>query len=445
MNSWFKTIGFLLVLCSLAMPTAAWQSVGADRQISSDSAEEIEPALITQTRFGVEYTVAVYMRFNPNIASANSQLYASAYTSTGLSCIGAVPAHSSYTQYADPVLAQNSTNRIFLAALARNASGDNAILAWYSDNGGWTWYGPTVVDTMASGNEQLDKPVIAVAPNGRVWLAYIGASGSNTIYVQHGTLTSGVWSWSGRLDAMPGRSHADAPQIMVDSDNRPYLLWVDDELASPPTRIRLARGVADSSTVPFTGVADIAVATESLYGHKVSEFVTVQGSIQVRARTVPVAKLDTSRRRISVAWHEPNGSSYSRIRFASLVTNAGTPAWTTPTVIAAAAAHDINVGMDFNPANGAYFVTYYSFSASAYSVIGVYVQFDAWGNPSNGNSNATISSVSRMGDVSYLASSPTNVRNIGEYHDVSFTNGAFKSAQIIVYPTSDVWIFTVTP
>jgi hypothetical protein len=171
-----------------------------------------------------------------------------------------------------------------------------------------------------------------------------------------------------------------------------------------------------------------------------------------------------------VAWHEQNGGlGQSRIRFASLRTTVLPYKWTeNPPIISTASGYNINVGMDFDTSGG-YVVTWYRFAPgqSAYTNIGTYVRFDAAGNPvGESPSNVT----GRTGDVRHYRpdSVPCNAetppaccvggvdicsvgrRYIGEYHDVSFTNGRFKCAHLIIglpdtgETIGDPWVFIVS-
>jgi hypothetical protein len=64
--------------------------------------------------------------------------------------------------------------------------------------------------------------------------------------------------------------------------------------------------------------------------------------------------------------------------------------------------------------------------------------------PMHDNGNNTI--IGRLGDVAGYTVSPANSNNryIGEYHDVSYSHGTFKSVHIIVAPIGNPFIFEAT-
>jgi hypothetical protein len=421
----------------------------------NDSAEEIEPALISQSRFGVDYVVTVYMKFNPNIAAVPSTLEFAAYTSNGLSTYGALPTSSAlanYNRFADPVLAQPEgvTNpRIYLAAIGINDNGDSALIIWSSDNGGWYWTAPYVIETETTSGMNLDKPGITVAPDGTVHLAYINAAGANTMSYRSGTYnaSAGTWSWSAATNVLGNATNCQAPQVMVDSNYDVYILYTDDQLGAPnPSRIRLVRDDAAVPGVAFAQVNDMP-NIGLLYGTTaLGEWIPLKPGVQVRGRTVPVARLDRANRRIAAAWHEADGSGHSRIRFASLETD-GSRTWTNPLVIAASGGHDINVGMAKDDL-GKWLVTYYSFpgtgTASYYSQVGTTVYFSG-DTPLHDSGNNTMIT-GRLGDLADYHDAPagSSHRFLGEYHDVSYSLGTFKSVHILVTGTGNPWIFEAT-
>jgi hypothetical protein len=85
------------LLFVLAAPASA-VTPGAEHMTVYDSAEEIEPALISQARSGVDYVVTVYMKFNPDINTASTLQYA-VYTSSGLSTFAGLPTSSAVASY----------------------------------------------------------------------------------------------------------------------------------------------------------------------------------------------------------------------------------------------------------------------------------------------------------------------------------------------------------
>ena|GEM_PF-4006239 len=438
------------LLFVVAAPASA-VTPGAEHMTVYDSAEEIEPALISQARSGVDYVVTVYMKFNPDINTASTLQYA-VYTSSGQSTFAGLPTSSavaSYTTLADPILAQQEgvTNpRIYLAALGKKGemeSIDSALIIWSSDNGGLSWTAPQVIKFETTANVFFDKPAITVGPDGSVHVAYLNFNSntfSNTMSYLSGTYEplNDTWSWPPfPTDVSSG--NLAAPQVMVDTNDDVYILYVDGSRNS----IRLVR--KDATGVSFDPVSDIP-NTGRLYGFLHDEFIPLKTNVSIRAVTVPVARLDRANGRIAAAWHEGDGEGHSQVRFASLETEPGARTWSNPLVIAAAGGHDINVGMAEDDL-GKWLVTYYSFPGtgtdSYYSPVGTTVYFNG-DTPMHDNGNNTI--IGRLGDVADYAQSPlgSGQRYLGEYHDVSYSLGTFKSVHIIVAPIGNPWIFEVT-
>jgi hypothetical protein len=439
---------FAALLFIVAAPAFA-VTPGAEHMTVYDYAEEIEPALISQSRSGVDYVVTVYMKFNPNITTAHSTLEYFAYNGSGSSTYGALPTSSAlanYDTYFDPVLAQAEgvTNpRIYLTAGGVNSvSGDTVLIIWSSNDGGWTWTAPYVIEsqTKSASNLSIDKPAMTVGPDGSVHVAYIEHAASNTMSYRSGTYnaSTGAWSWSAATNVLGAASNVSAPQVMVDTNSDVYILYVDG------ARIALVRDDAGVPGVSFAQVNDIP-SIGQLYGTAfVSDFITLKTGVLIRAVSVPVARLDRTNRRIVAAWHEPDGAGHSRIRFASLETD-GARTWTNPIIIAAAGGHDINVGMAKDDL-GKWLVTYYSFPStdSYYSQVGTTVYFSG-DTPMHDNGNNTMIT-GRLGDVADLHDNPagSGKRYLGEYHDVSYSLGTFKSVHIVAATIVIPWIFEAT-
>jgi len=446
-------IGFLLfIFLGVAAPPAfAWTQV-AEKQLAYQPQDEIEPALIAYTNFGVEYVASVWMNFDPNI-NTPSTLHYTAWTVGGnsLTTTGTIPTVAGYSRYADPVLVKHPTlNRIFLVAVARNDAPDpidpdltvtrTAIVVWYSNNAGWDWSSGRVVasDSYRSDSTaiDLDKPVAATGPDGRLWVSYIrGVGNTNYLLVRNGTASGSplTWSWSSASTVTSGAP--SAPQIAVDSNGDVYVLatrstgsigfWRDD--------------AQDANGVSFAALPFIP-NVGTLYRTSPASDLNVGSGVIVRAVTVPIMKLDRAHRRISVVWHESNGAGATRLQYA--VWRLDTAVWSNVTFAAGGGVHHINVGLDYDAA-GNVLVTWYRFGGSStYTNAGKFVTFDANHNPQWVSDNAI---TNRLGDAANLTADGTGRRYIGEYHEVSYTNNKFYAAHIVaVLPWSDPWVFTVS-
>jgi hypothetical protein len=468
-------VGIVLSFGWLAPDALALTEVpGSEKRMIDQAPDEIEPALMSYTHFGVEYSVAVWMNFDPNIATVPSTLKYTAWTSNGLTNTGSsIPPVAGYARYADPVLVKHPTStRIFLAALARTETQtgtplattriDSAIVVWYSDNGGWSWSSGRVIATDVWTRSDvvnrpdrwiLDKPGIATAPNGTVWVTYTRRGGEVTfnlydgwLQVQSGTISGSTWSWSGRTTIVaPGGTQYIAPAIMVDADGDVYVLstrtgdaielWRDD--AQDMNGVFFQQMPALPNPGPFR------------------DTITV-GGVTLRAVTVPAVKLDRTRRRICVVWHVSPGTgdpvvnareTYLRFAVYRIDEPIANLRWTNHLFAAGGGVHHVNVGMDHDT-NGNVVVTWYRFNpgTSAYWNVGKFVTFGTNHTPSWVSDDPI---TTKMGDVATLTDDdpdPNRVglRHIGEYHDVVFTNGKFKAVHIIaVEPWSDPWTFEV--
>lgn len=426
----------------------------SEKQLIHQAQDEIEPAMISYTHFGIEYSVAVWMNFDPNINTASTLKY-TAWTSNGLTNTGGtIPLIAGYARYADPVIVKHPTStRIFLVALAQtqtlNSANqvdriDSAIAVWYSDNGGWNWSSGRVITTDVWTREQadafrwlVDKPGAAAAPNGTVWVTYTRRGGEalfnlydGWLQVQSGTISGSTWSWSARTTVAQSGVQV-APAIMVDSDGDVYVLstrssgiglWRDDA--------QDAAGFAEMPPVPNTGGLSNTIPV---------------GAVTIRAVTVPAVKLDRARRRICVVWHEsPGVDTETHLRFAVYRIDVADPAqrWSNVLFAAGTGVHHVNVGMDHDP-NGNVVVTWYRFdpNSSVYWSIGKFVTFGANHTPSWVSDDPI---TTRLGDAADLTPDSRGLRHIGEYHDVVYNNGKFKAVHLIaVQPWADPWTFEV--
>lgn len=439
-------MGFIALATLLSFgwlaPTAYGLSQVAEKQMIYQAADEIEPALLSYTHFGVEYSVAVWMDFNPGITSTPSKLKYTAWTSTNMTNTGgSIPAVAGYQRLYDPVLAKHpSLTRIFLVAAGRTDTSDqidSALIVWYSDNGGWNWSPGTVFATDRwTGSiydaffRVLDKPTVGMSPTGTLWVTFTSRPGGNSdLQVMSGVNSGSSWAWSGRTTLDTG-SGAVAPLVFVDSDNDVYVIstisggigvWRDD--AQDQT------GFVRLGNVPNIGTLRYADAYT---------IIEVGTGVTIRATTVPAGRIDRTRRRIVLVWHEINPAGGSQLRLGVYRLDLGT--WSTPLFAAGNGVHHVNVGIDYD-VNGNVLVTWYRFGGSSvYWNVGKFVTFDANSNPSW---VSDVAITNRLGDVANLPP-VSGLRHIGEYHDVSYTNGKFKAVHLIaVSPWSDPWTFTV--
>jgi hypothetical protein len=449
-----RTILAAFVATVVAMPAAATLTT-TERQAASTAAQDIEPVVISQMRSGVEHQAAVWMELD---ASGNTVLKYS-HHAAGTSTNGSIPQLTGFTgSYADPYLGQReSIGRIYLTAVVRvgQTNQPSRILLWRSLNGGLTWLGPVIVDQNDGSTAFLDKPTLSVSPTtGYVYVVYRRQIINSTQIMLKVSLNNG-----GGFDLADGlntffigtaiNGHT-APMVVNDDTGEVYVLWVRYAITD---RISILRGseydpFAPSNRIDFTG-STIITRSFSDYDFYWGNAGIPVGAVTVRGATVPMVKLDphVDRRRIVLTWHMSNGTrSAIFMMVIPIVSGADVPvtSWGAPTQIASSAGPAIQPALDFNPSNGNFLVSYYGFRASSsqYDHSAVYVSI-------SGTTPSVI-------DSGFLRATPSNVANypadpgsgqrlLGEYQDVHFRNGSFKTASIVIGTAGNPHVFTTVP
>jgi hypothetical protein len=425
------------------------------------------------------------MKFYLQTSLANSTLVSSVARSNGTIAVSNIPALSGgYDRYADPMLAKYDagTNQpVYLTGVAKDEHSSDpadrtkaAIPFWVSSDGGVNWsYRSTIAleygrDPYGDVNQvtyELDKPAIAVSPNGTIYVTYVRVSGGAQIMIT--SSSDGGWSWATPVEVSAAtRPHPvtgvavpsgnQAPQVMVDSNGDVYVMWAvwsDDAAAGIYGKVARA-----ASPLSFTAsLPSIVTGASTLYGSqgrpdRVNFRTTGTVRDWVRAATVPVAKLDpaTGRRRIAVTWHQYASATSAVVKFAVLPLSTSSysgSSWNVSS-ISPAGSFNLQPGMDFDTTNGNVLIAYYAFGGDeTYWQFGNYVTFTG-GTPNIG-SNTALSSVISDLDV-YQPLPMTNVdpddtlRLLGEYHDVSYSAGSFKMVGIVCVTTGNPWLWSIT-
>ena len=433
----------LFFFTAISHTASASLSSSNEKQMYFDSNEDYEPALMSQVRSGVEYNVTAFIKYFTTITASNPQLAFSAYNSNGSSVANTLPKLSGYSSMVDPVMAQNpTTQRIFLVGLATGpTTGTTTALALYtSDDGGFSWSGPTKIYEETATGVSIDKPSIAISPDtqngsgGYAYISFMRNNGTTNVPVVI-VSTSGVSYSSTYYTVATGSAAVTDPQVMVNNNGDVYVALVD----SGVNTIRIARSAAFNVSVsPAMSFTEMTALTPSGTLDSTSYFAPLAAGSYVRAASIPVAKLDTAHQRIGVAWHEHSGGP-DRIAFAYTPTGTST-SWSTPHLITNGSGHDINVGMDVDT-NGGFLVSYYSFGASSnyYYPVASYVTISG-GTVSH---DTPIALTSNLSDIT-VYSNTSGRRALGEYHDVSFSNGTFKTVALVLVSQGNPWIWTVT-
>jgi hypothetical protein len=452
-------LGSILQLASVFFlaASAVFATTATQRQMYMEVLnEDAEPAVIAQNRSGVTYTTTVFMH-HFNTVNDSAQFYYSSFNSAGETRANALGIPAGSSRVSDPVLAQNTTtsngtNRIWLAGVAVDASNTNhTMLAyWTSDNGGFSWSAPETIAVIP--DELVDKPAIAVSADpsspGYVYIAYVAVTGMQH-QIKIVVSPDGGQSWRGPYSVGTAVDTLDqAPQVMVDSKANTadsptgdvYVLWAHSASQGAIWLASAPRWTTAWSNASFT-VLD-SLATGPLYGRTYPEYMQL-GALKVLNLTAPVAKLDSARRRLSVAWHERvlGDNSLSHLMMASYsFTAAPTTRWSTPwSVSQQTTGHPVKPAMDFDPASGNYMITYYYFPAGSPTYLLYARHTDAFGHSLDSETKIGPCYTSPCGnevfDISGCTVSVTHSAcTLGEYHDVSYANGRWYSAAIGFVP-----------
>ncbi|HYR28001.1 MAG TPA: hypothetical protein VEU30_06015 [Thermoanaerobaculia bacterium] len=421
----------------------------AEKQLVNHSSEDTEPAIISYRFSGVDYNCAVWMNFNPTVGgNPTSKLQYTAWASNGSSVTGFIPDIASGARHADPVLVRDpaQAHRLYLVGLVVN-EGLFSVMVWTSSDGGVSWTSPAVVSSSTS--PRLDKPVAAMGPLGKLWISWVRSTTfASELRLRSGTRSGSNWVWGTERLVSAGtnqpRHTVHGPQLMVESSTVAYVLYTDYDNGTNYGRIGLIR--YDDSNATFTKLNDATndTSAETIYTGVRDDDYLQMGTVRLLAGTVPSARLDQFRSRIVVTWHERNGALRSRIRFASYETDTFDPTrnWTVLT-IGTSGGHDVLPALEVDFDTGRVLVAWYAFwyNQPRYSNVGRIINF-ATNTPQVGAQDDITLRQGNITSLSDIAGQPGD-KILGDYHEVGYSNGSFKVAQIIVAPTSDPWTFTV--
>ncbi|PYQ27657.1 MAG: hypothetical protein DMF56_18780 [Acidobacteria bacterium] len=291
--------------------------------ITSNSAQDVEPSISTITASGVDRTFTTFIEYNPNpaVRYSSTTSFSSPFNNNAVPSTG-------YSYSGDPANAENFSTggqgalRTYCAGIAFNGdeTAPNAIVVWHSDpsdNGSFT-ASPTIVDSRyptAPAAYFLDKPSIAVSWHnstdlGYVYVAYVsydypytGHAGNTAIVLA--TSTNGGSTFTVHSPIAYGGSDGSGsevfnPQVVVSSaTGTVWVMWLDHA----NNQIRAASSTDYGSTF---GSHEIAANTNIYLG-------TVTGNI--RANTVPNARYNAAVGNIDLTWHD-NVSGTQNVQYA---------------------------------------------------------------------------------------------------------------------------------
>lgn len=438
MNHQMRRVFAGLVCLVAALPMAASLSTTGERAIAS-TGHDTTPVVFSQVRSGVEHQASVWMQYG----SGGTLLR---YDHVPGPHGGTVPQQSGYAQYADPQLAEYESNqRIYLVGQAHNgAEGSaNAILRWYSDDGGASWSTPLAVVEYASGtiSHYVSDPSVAVSPGGitpgYVYVLHTSKSNSSGLYqLLLSVSTNGGASFLGPYAVNSPSEFLPVGRVVADANGDVYVVW--EVFHDTTDQLYVAKSPGYDS---YAGM-NFGTAVSQAAGTLRESVLNCGAGCAVTARSILSVKIDSPHYRIGVAWHSLSGSA-TVVNYRSIGIGPGTPWWQTGTVFPNNGSfHHLQPALDFDAAGGV-LVSYYNFAnySSTYTNQARYLTF-AGTTPMM---EATVHSFS--GNANDVTATPVVegvfTRTLGKYHDVHFSNGTFKTIGIEVRSSaSDPYVFT---
>jgi hypothetical protein len=450
----------IVVFLTLTLSATAALTITNNRQAYFHTSEDVEPAIVSLMRSGVETTVTVFMDYGlngPLNYSTRLRYNSFANGNATLGTLASLPGDTG--RYADPVLAYNkaATNapgRIYAVGLHHASTTEpiaSTVVRWYSDTGGTSWSAAGMIHQENGTPYLLDKPAVAVSSAtgsaGYVYVAYVrvnrpdpvNSPNSFTREIVMKVSTNGGTTWQGPYVVSSGMTGTQAPQVMVDSNGDVYCLWTNWATLSV---FHVAKSAPFTTTMAFGASAALTTPAQTR-GTNVQVKSTAP-SVSVRAATVPIAKLDAARDRIGVTWSLKDQDLLKHVVYFQTISIAGAqPVWqNNQRIVGQNGAVNLQPALDFDT-NGNYVVTWYAFlsNSALYNHMGTFVSFDLAGNP-------VAEAPSLLHPVTSDLTPYTDVgggaRLLGEYHDIAYSNGSWKAVQIYIASWGNPWIFTIT-
>lgn len=439
----------VFVCLAMALPAAAYLPT-TERQLAFSADQDIEPTVMTQMRSGIEHQTAVWMNFATS--SSPSRLKYNHYAN-GNATLGTLPFLAGYEgPYADPILAENESSaaplqRMYLVGVTHTGAftSPNAIVRWYSDDGGQTWSSAAAVVEYSGDlvSHFVDKPTVAVSPGGAtggyVYVLHTTMSNSSGFHqLMLSVSTNGGATWSGPHAVNSPTIERPIGHVVTDSNGDVYVVWAIR--SDTGDYLRVSKSPAYNTA---TGMMNFGMPQSQLIGtlrQGGNQAIRCGSGCTIRAASVPIARIDTVRRRIGVTWHEENANGATVVRFMPINIALVNPQWLGGTHVPNSGLHHFQPTFDFDD-GGNVLLTFYSMNVlSPYYVHRA--RYITWA----GNTpmfDATLYSLStNSNDIT--AYPPSSVgRLFGEYHDVHFSNGTFKTVGIQIRSgQGDPYLFT---
>jgi hypothetical protein len=354
---------------ALALQTTSANGLLFTVQVTNDEEQDVEPSIYSLTlASGQRRTTTTFLK-RTRLPSGEYRFrnhFASTVDFANWTR-GELPVPAEYQQSVDPLMDANiyangvRPRRLYTVGLLTQRSpfqSPNSVGLWRSDDGGVTWSNPALVDSVLSGTQfYIDKPDVAVSwytgTRGHVYVAYLrlnrlDQNGSQLLVRR--SLDGGETFGPAALIAT-GR--LQGVQLAVNSRNGSvYAVWSDFALNA----IRFSSATASATTwaVPQTVSSGPLVSGSSpLLGGN------------VRALSLPMMRYNHVADRVTVVWHEFDGSlsNWTDAFYSSLTGSS----WLPKRQIAADPFRDQFIpALDFDEA-GNVLVTYYDRSRELFN------------------------------------------------------------------------------
>ncbi|MGH9339699.1 MAG: hypothetical protein ACRD1R_08975 [Acidobacteriota bacterium] len=347
-----------------------------NRVTLDDTADDVKPTIMTLTVGTTDYTAIGYIKL---VTENNTKIYRNyvATTQTGLGqwIYSEMPRPSDFVWSADPVLHENpyasgvAPERMYYTGVLYNSSCDvppNAIAVWRSNDGGFTWDDgnpatddPAIIERNDSSAFCVDKPDVEVSwysgTRGYVFVSYVKVNISDPTQNEVRVALSTDGGVTFGTPVVVTSSHILGTQMLIHPfTGRVYVVWSD--FATKEIRMSFSDDNGQTWTAPETAAS--------------GEFVVpVQAFLNanVRALTIPHARLNHIDNKICVVWHEWESSAREHTDI--FYTAKSSSGWQIKKKITATTINDqFQPAVDFDD-NGDLMVFYYDRSADSSNIL----------------------------------------------------------------------------
>lgn len=265
--------------------------------VTNDSNQDVEPAIIAIEKNGIVYTTTAYFKY---LANGDPRTYYSTTTDFSSFSSGQLTLPAGYTWSVDPLFDENcysngiAPKRIYLTGLLLDSEfkEHSRIALWRSDNGGLSWSGPTTVAQGSGAAGNVDKPDVAVSwhsgTRGYVYVAYVILKDSNSELWVKRSIDGGLTFPVERLVEI---GDVNGAQVVVSlHSGYAYVIWTDF------TRNAIRMSTSDNYGTTWTAPETAAT------GNMLDAADRINGDM--KAGSLPMARFNWVANKVSIVWHE---------------------------------------------------------------------------------------------------------------------------------------------